>query len=120
MPPPQPRKKRGPGSAADPDEGLGLVVWVDGLEYRLAIDGLTHRHELALWHETKLTVRDLLTTTHWPPFMVAAVVYLARLQRGDAVSYDEVAAAITRESEFGKPASAADDEDLAPEALGAG
>jgi len=67
------------------------IVTLDGVDYSLCVDEITGRHELALWHETRMSVGDLLGAAEWPRFMVVTFVWLSRLVHGDPVSWDEVA-----------------------------
>jgi hypothetical protein len=70
--------------------------------YRFDSSEITHRHELALWQQSRLTMAEVfqaLGSDKPALFMLAAIVFLARHSEGDTlVTFDQVAEAITYES----------------------
>lgn len=101
-----------------------MRITVAGVTYTLTIGELTHAIELELYKASGLTVPEIVSSSErgsGAPFMIAALVFLARRQAGDRVTYDEVAEAInyrTLRDDFAievvEPV-----EDTAPEALAA-
>lgn len=77
-------------------EKAHITVLVDGETYTLHPGELSALDSAALRRETGMSVRLLLEAAGKDPDLdvVAAIVWLARRQRGDSVSFDEVAAAI--------------------------
>ena len=97
MPPTPPKK------TADSDAASGAIsLKVDGVTYTVDIGELDHRAELALFRQSGLTVGELMSAMSSgaaAPFMIAALVFLGRLQHGDDVTFDAVAGAINYRSE---------------------
>lgn len=95
---------------------------VDGVVYRLDLGELTNDVELELFQATRLTVATIFEALDGgtvAPFMVAALVFLARRQAGDRIGYPQVSAAIDYRSEI--DVAPVDDaaEATSPEALAA-
>jgi len=90
MPPEAPKPKT-------TSDDITIAMTVDGVVYHLNPRELDHITERALFAEAGLTLPQLMTAMSGgsgAPFMLAALVFLARRQRGDRVTYDEVASAI--------------------------
>jgi hypothetical protein len=123
MPPRAERRKQKSDSNA-----AVMDLTIDGQTYRFDSSEITHRHELALWNQARLTMAEVFIALGQEKpagFMVAALVFLSRVAEGDKVTFDEVAEAISlTESDIDvKIISGAEDdepEDGRPEALAAG
>ena len=66
------------------------------------VSALTGRQELRLYQETGLTFPEVMTAVQSgrvAPFLMAAFVFLARVQKGDLVTYDQVSAGINYSTE---------------------
>ena len=114
MPPEAPKPKTASGD-------ITIALTVDGVVYHLNPRELDHTTERALFAESGLTLPQLMTAMSGgsgAPFMLAALVFLARRQRGDRVTYDEVASAIGYDTEVDVVLDAGG-EGSAPEAPGA-
>lgn len=101
-----------------------MRITVAGVTYLLTIGDLTAEIEIELYKASGLTVPEIVNASErgaGAPFMFAALVFLARRQAGDRITYDEVAAAInyrTLRDDFG--IEIVDPEETsAPEALAA-
>lgn len=111
-----------PEAPKSPTAGdIAMTLTVDGVAYHLNPRELDHTTERALFAESGLTLPQLMTAMSGgsgAPFMLAALVFLARRQRGDRVTYDEVASAIGYDTEVDVVLDAGG-EGSAPEAPGA-
>lgn len=90
------QKKTGDGRVA-------VKITVDGEEYLFDTAEITHRHELALWNQARLTYAEIFTAlgNEKPAmFLLAGLVFLAQISHDEQVRYDDVAAAITMSSEI--------------------
>ena len=99
-----------------------MRITVAGVAYTLTIGELTHEIELELYKASGLTVPEIVNASErgsGAPFMIAALVFLARRQAGDRITYDEVAQAInyrTLRDDFDLQVVDADETSSAPEA----
>lgn len=78
-----------------------IDIDIDGITYRFDTSDITHRHELALWQQARLTMAEVfnaLGSDKPALFMLAAIVFLARAAEGDDVTFDAIAEAITLDS----------------------
>ena len=95
--PPKKSKDEAP-PAPDEPERFVLVGSYDGFEFSLPLplDGRVYnRVELDLWNACGLTMGklvDAIREESRPPFVFAALVYLARRMDGQAVDYDQLVA----------------------------
>jgi hypothetical protein len=100
-----------------------LSITVDGVAYRFAFSDLTNEIELELFRQSGLTIPQIFAAIEagsFAPFMVAALVFLARRVEGDRITYAEVSSAITYSSEMDLAEIPVDDvTGDAPEALAA-
>lgn len=101
-----------------------MEITVAGVPYVLRFDDLNHKVETELYKASGLTVPEILVAGQrgaTAPFMIAALVFVARRLAGDNVTYDEVADAIsydTLSSDFAVREVTVET-DSAPEALAA-
>jgi hypothetical protein len=87
---------------------------IDGEEYLFDTAQVSHRHELALWQQARLTMLECfkaLGDEKPALFLIAAIVYLARVSNGEKVTYDEVAEALTLSSDIDVHIVGDDDEE---------
>lgn len=99
MPPRSTRRKQ----AKTGDGRVAVKISVDGESYLFDTSVITHRHELALWNQARLTYAEVFTALNNEKpamFMLAALVFLAQISAGEKVAYDDVAEAITYSSEI--------------------
>lgn len=79
-----------------------IDIKIDGVSYRFDTSDITHRHELALWQQARLTMAEVfnaLGSDKPALFMLAAIVFLARQADGETgVTFDQIAEAITYDS----------------------
>ena len=97
MPPVPPKSK-----TADENDGA-ISMKVDGVIYTVRLKELDYHAELALFRQSGLTVGEVMiamSSGAAAPFMIGALVFLARLQRGDDVTFDAVAGAINYGTEI--------------------
>lgn len=96
-----------------------LRITVDAVPYLFDMRELSSEHELDLFNASGLTIARIgpsLEAGAVAPFMVAALVYLARRQAGEKVPYAAVSEAIGYGSEIEVEVLDEDAEDAAPEA----
>jgi len=103
------------------DNRVRIDIKVDGQTYRFDTADITHRHELALWQQARLTyveVFNALGSDKPALFMVAALVFLARLGEGDdsGVTFDAIAEALSMDSDIDVQILGDDDDEDRPEA----
>lgn len=100
-----------PPKASAPRPGVGrrqeaeqvkIVVKLDGEAFVLRPAEVTAMQSGMLRRQAGMTLGGLMDAANEDPDLdvVAMLIWLARLQRGDDVSYAEVAEAITFENEF--------------------
>jgi hypothetical protein len=94
MPPVDPKK-------SDAVE-LSMTMVVDGVSYRFNLADISAKMELALYQQSGLILTKVVQEVAESPagFHIAALVFLARLSRGDDVTFDEVADAMGLASEI--------------------
>ncbi|HEY9391367.1 MAG TPA: hypothetical protein VIR27_16580 [Mycobacteriales bacterium] len=82
--------------------GAGVRVTLDGVAYTLHMGELSAMDASALRRETGMSVAGLLSAIQSDPDIdiLAAVVWLARRQDGDRVTFDEVASGIGYDSDL--------------------
>lgn len=107
-----------------PEQSKRFRITVDGDAYLFDLDELKSDHELDLFNASRLTIAGIfaaIDSGNTAPFMLAALVYLARRQAGERVTYPEIRDAITYGSEIELDVvDAADPEAASPEAPAAG
>ncbi len=106
-----------PGSTRTTDP-VRLVIVVDGDRCVFTPDALTARQIGECRRQVGRTVRSLLDEIAADADIdtLAAFVWLAKLQRGEQVTYEQVADSIGYNSEFDVETNADSDEDDSPEA----
>lgn len=106
-----------PGSTRDA-EPLRLVINVDGDEHTFTPDAVTARQVGECRRQVGRTVKALLDEVSSDADIdtLAAFVWLAKLQRGEAVTYAEVADALGYGTDYGVTTNVVDVEDDSPEA----
>ncbi len=106
-----------PGSTRN-IEPVRLVINVDGDEHVFTPDAITARQVGECRRQVGRTVKALLAEVSSDADIdtLAAFVWLAKLQRGENVTYLEVADALGYGTDFGVETNAVDDEDDFPEA----
>lgn len=106
----------GAGKRAELEEA-SVSIRMDGEDYTMRMSELTARDSAALRNATGMSLRFLFSNLGKDPDLdaVAAVVWMARRQRGDDVSFDDVAAAIKYDTKFETIAATVEDPD-SPEA----
>lgn len=106
-----------PGSTRN-SEPVRLVINVDGDEHVFTPDAVTARQVGECRRQVGRTVKALLdeVSTDADIDTLAAFVWLAKLQRGEAATYTEVADALGYGTDFGLSTNAVDEEDDSPEA----
>jgi hypothetical protein len=81
-----------------------MDITIDGVTYHFDTAAITHRHEMVLWQQARLTLAECLEALGGGKpalFMLAALVLLARLAEGDdAATFDEIAEAINMGSDI--------------------
>jgi hypothetical protein len=81
----------------------GFRITVDGEPYIYDPDDVSWEHEAELYQAVKLTKNDIgaaFANKSFAPFLIAGLVFLGRRADGDAVTYKQVADAITYDSEI--------------------
>lgn len=99
MPPRSTRRKQ----AKTGDGRVAVEIIIDGESYMFDTSVITHRHELALWNQARLTYAEVfqaLGNDKPGLFLLAGLVFLAQISHGDQVRYDDVAESITVSSEI--------------------
>ncbi len=87
----------------DGDQFPSVELTLQGVTYRLEFADVTGKHDLRLLAETTRAGSPMSTTSlmgmvadgHFSPATVAGVIYLARLQSGQAAPWDEIAESVT-------------------------
>jgi hypothetical protein len=94
-------------------EQANVSIRMDGEEFTMRMSDLTARDSAALRQATGMSLRYLLTAVGKDPDLdaVAAVVWMARRQRGDDVTFDEVANEIGYETKFETVDAPTEDQD---------
>jgi hypothetical protein len=104
------------------DTATVVTITVDGEPYLFDSSEITYKVELELFHASRLTMDGVfkaLAQDDFAPFLVAALVFLARRSAGDKVTFDQVASSIEYSSEVGFKIGRDDEsqtEDSPPEA----
>lgn len=90
-----------------------ITVSIDGVEYVCRPSDVTAKMAGQLRKESGMSVRAVMVAAADDPDLdvIAALVWLARRQTGEKVTWDEVADAITYDSEIGSAEGDAPDED---------
>lgn len=89
---------------ASKDDGARMTISVDGESYSFDSNEVDYKAELDLFNASKLTMASIFTAMSagsFAPFMIAAIVFLARRSAGEkAVTFDEIAESIDYASEI--------------------
>jgi hypothetical protein len=94
MPPVNPKQK----SAND----FTMTLMVDGNRYPFSMSDISARMELELYRQSGLVLTKVIQEVSESPagFHIAALVFLARISRGDEITFDEVADSMGLASEI--------------------
>jgi hypothetical protein len=86
------------------EDQVKIGVRVDGQEFVVRPSEITAKQAGALRRETGFSFQGLMRAANTDPDLdvIAAIVWLARLQRGEVSSYESVASALDYESEIGE------------------
>ena len=80
-----------------------IRITIDSVEYVFSPQLATNKDRLQLWHESKLTlpeVIDALDNGKVETFFIAALVFLARRQMHKPASFESISESITFDSEL--------------------
>lgn len=113
MPPRSERRRQ----KKDGDQAV-MIIKVDGESYRFDSSEVTSAMDRELFLQSKLTLALVVTAMAdgtVSPFMVAALIFLARRSAGETVTYDEIEQAIGFATEIDVEIPD-DEDDAAPEA----
>lgn len=107
----------GAGRRADAED-FTMTVKVDGIPYTFRPNEASAVMAGALRREVGMSMNGLLQAAHSDPDIdvLAAIVWLARLQAGDKVGYVEVAEAITYDTDIEPVEEPAQEDPHSPEA----
>lgn len=98
------------------DSAAVIDITVDGETYRFDTSTITYPVELELFNATKLTMTAIfsaLEEENVAPFMIAALVFLARRAAGEKIRFAAIADDIDYESEIGVKIVGDDEDDEA-------